>query len=46
MSLCEVCAVNDIMPHLLGTLAVSMGRIRAVREPVPDGALVGVIQKR
>ena len=41
MTHCEVCIVNDNMPHLLAALAVSKGRIRAVNEPVPQAALVG-----
>lgn len=40
MTHCEVCVINDNMPHLLGALAVSKGRIRSVAETIPQGALV------
>ena len=40
MTHCEVCIVNDNMPHLLGVLAVSKGRIRAIDENLPQEALI------
>lgn len=39
MTHCEVCIVNDNILHLLGTLAVCKGRIRAVNQETPPEAL-------
>jgi len=38
MGHCEICAVNGDMLHLLGTLGVSKGRIRAGRESPSSAA--------